>query len=77
MFFFLFFLQARKWHDGSVAYGKQWQEGDMIGCLLDMQDKTISFSLNGELMMDAMGQEIAFKDIDVKTGQEKIKHTFK
>ena len=65
-----------------------WQRGDVIGCMIDMNDKTIStlallmsihrtipvvhyftntagFSLNGELMMDMMGQEIAFKGIDV------------
>jgi ryanodine receptor 2 len=56
---------GRKWHQGSEAYGKVWQKGDVIGCMLDITDKTISFSLNGELMMDRMGQEIAFKGIDL------------
>uniref|UniRef100_X1Z8I7 Ryanodine receptor n=1 Tax=Capitella teleta TaxID=283909 RepID=X1Z8I7_CAPTE len=56
---------VRKWHDGSEAFGKIWQRGDVIGCMLDITDKTISFSLNGELMMDRMGQEIAFKGIDI------------
>ncbi|XP_013392082.1 ryanodine receptor [Lingula anatina] len=59
---------ARKWHNGSEAYGKTWQAGDVIGCMLDIPDRTISFSLNGEAMMDPMGQEIAFKDIDVSEG---------
>jgi len=56
---------GRKWNQGSEQYGKVWQKGDVIGCMLDITDKTISFSLNGELMMDRMGQEIAFKGIDV------------
>ncbi|KAK3736855.1 hypothetical protein RRG08_000604 [Elysia crispata] len=56
---------ARKWHLGSEAYGKVWSAGDVIGCLLDLHDSTISFSLNGELMMDALGQEIAFRNVKV------------
>lgn len=60
---------ARKWYDGSFdAFGKQWQQGDTIGCMLDLHDKTISFSLNGELMMDSMGQEIAFRNVRVENG---------
>ncbi|CAG0917146.1 unnamed protein product [Notodromas monacha] len=47
------------------TYGKQWAAGDVIGVLLDLVDRTISFSLNGELMMDAMGGETAFSDISV------------
>jgi len=35
-------LQGRKWHQGSEAYGKVWQKGDVIGCMIDMTDKTIS-----------------------------------
>lgn len=58
---------ARKWFQGSAPYGKRWQAGDVIGCMLDMSDNIITFSLNGELMMDALGQEIAFRDI--KTGE--------
>ena len=45
------------------TYGKVWQAGDVVGCLLDLIDRTISFSLNGELMMDAMGSETAFVDV--------------
>ena len=38
----LFLMQGRKWHQGSEAYGKVWQKGDVIGCMIDMTDKTIS-----------------------------------
>ncbi|BFZ07812.1 hypothetical protein BsWGS_10847 [Bradybaena similaris] len=59
---------ARKWYNGAEAYGKNWSAGDVIGCMLDLHDFTISFSLNGELLMDSMGQEIAFRN--VKCGPE-------
>ncbi|CAH8435934.1 unnamed protein product [Heterobilharzia americana] len=60
--------QARKWHRNGSTYGTVCQPGDVIGCMLDLIDKTISFSLNGELMMDPLGLEIAFKHIKVDEG---------
>ena len=50
------------------AYGKKWQKGDVLGCMLNFEDRTIIFTLNGELMMDARGQEIAFQEIDNTSG---------
>ena len=31
--------------------------------MLDLEDRTISFSLNGELLLDAVGGECAFAEI--------------
>ncbi|XP_044016394.1 ryanodine receptor isoform X3 [Aphidius gifuensis] len=45
------------------TFGKQWQIGDVVGVFLDLIDHTISFSLNGELMMDALGGETSFADV--------------
>ncbi|XP_014216363.1 ryanodine receptor-like [Copidosoma floridanum] len=45
------------------AFGKQWQLGDVVGVFLDLIDRTISFSLNGELLMDALGGETSFADV--------------
>ncbi|KAL3874970.1 hypothetical protein ACJMK2_037916, partial [Sinanodonta woodiana] len=59
---------GRKWHVGAEPYGKVWNEGDVIGCMLDMKDRTVTFSLNGELMMDSLGQEIAFQEINITEG---------
>jgi len=35
-------FQGRKWNMGDEYYGKQWQTGDVVGCMLDLHDKTIS-----------------------------------
>nr|ALL55473.1 ryanodine receptor [Spodoptera exigua] len=53
-----------KVYSGSTeSFGKQWSVGDVVGVFLDLIDKTISFSLNGELLMDALyGQETKFAD---------------
>ncbi|KAL0274261.1 UNVERIFIED_CONTAM: hypothetical protein PYX00_006731 [Menopon gallinae] len=45
------------------SFGKQWQVGDVVGVFLDLLDRTISFSLNGELLMDALGGETSFADV--------------
>ncbi|XP_050722291.1 ryanodine receptor-like isoform X2 [Eriocheir sinensis] len=44
-------------------YGRRVQVGDIVGVMLDLHDRTISFSLNGELMMDASGSETAFNEV--------------
>lgn len=35
-------LQARKWNLGAESYGKTCQIGDIVGCMLDLHDRTIS-----------------------------------
>ncbi|VDP02284.1 unnamed protein product [Soboliphyme baturini] len=59
---------ARKWHLGCESYGKNWKKGDVVGCLLDLSDKVICYSLNGELLLDASGAEIAFSNVNVSEG---------
>ncbi|XP_043197981.1 ryanodine receptor-like isoform X5 [Amphibalanus amphitrite] len=55
---------AHKHHSNQVdLLGRKWHVGDVVGCMLDLHDRTISFSLNGELMMDAMGGETAFSEV--------------
>ncbi|XP_037033206.1 ryanodine receptor isoform X4 [Bradysia coprophila] len=53
-----------KVYGGSTeSFGKQWGPGDVVGVFLDLVDHTISFSLNGELLMDALGGETTFADV--------------
>lgn len=59
---------AIKWHQGSDPFGKKCQPGDIIGVMIDLQDKTISFSLNGEVLMDSVGSESAFENITIGEG---------
>jgi len=36
-----------KWHNGSAKFGSEWKEGSVVGFAVDMQAKTISFSVDG------------------------------
>ena len=46
---------------------KRWKRRTLFtSCLLDFDEGCISFSVNGELMIDNQGQELAFSEI----GQE-------
>ncbi|XP_017148736.1 ryanodine receptor isoform X2 [Drosophila miranda] len=47
----------------SESFGKQCGPGDIVGVFLDLADHTISFSLNGELLMDALGGETTFAEV--------------
>lgn len=42
---------VKKWHQGAEQYGREWKIGDIVGCFLDLNDRTISYSLNGELLL--------------------------
>uniref|UniRef100_A0A1I7RX29 MIR domain-containing protein n=1 Tax=Bursaphelenchus xylophilus TaxID=6326 RepID=A0A1I7RX29_BURXY len=54
---------CKKWHQGAETYGREWKVGDIVGCFLDLNDRTISFSLNGELLLDPSGSEMAFDNV--------------
>ncbi|XP_077528941.1 ryanodine receptor isoform X3 [Haemaphysalis longicornis] len=62
------FLAVKNHAGGAESYGKQWTIGDVIGCMLDLHDRTISFSLNGELLLDNLGGEAAFSEIPCGEG---------
>lgn len=52
---------GRKVHDSNYEpFGQIATTGNVIGCMLDLNDKTISYSLNGKLMLDSLGNEMAF-----------------
>ncbi|KAH9493479.1 Ryanodine receptor 2 [Dermatophagoides farinae] len=61
-------LHAKKcFANSSEAFGKQVQIGDVVGCMLDLNDRIISFSLNGELLLDSVGSEAAFAELTIPT----------
>eukprot|EP00941_MAST-03F_sp_MAST-3F-sp1_P001008 g1008.t1 len=41
--------RMKRWTNGNgVTYGSKWKNGDIIGCLLDLNKKEMSFSINGK-----------------------------
>lgn len=59
-----FVLKEEKIYVGTAeSFGRQWQVGDVVGVFLDLMDHTISFSLNGELLMDTLGGETTFSEV--------------
>ncbi|XP_062407677.1 ryanodine receptor 1b isoform X3 [Sardina pilchardus] len=60
--------RAQKWHIGNESFGRQWQSGDVVGCMIDLVEMNIMFTLNGEMLMSDSGSEMAFKDIEVGEG---------
>lgn len=52
---------GRKVHNSSYeSFGQIASISNVIGCMLDLNDRTISYSLNGKLMLDSLGNEMAF-----------------
>ncbi|XP_057288094.1 ryanodine receptor 1-like, partial [Pezoporus wallicus] len=60
--------RAQRWHVGSEPFGRAWQGGDVVGCMIDLAEAHISFTLNGELLISDAGSEVAFKGFDVGEG---------
>ena len=53
----------RKYSHGWISYANsiKWKAGDVVGCLLDLQQRQVSFSLNGENLGVAFGEVWAKK----------------
>ncbi|KAL4647687.1 ryanodine receptor 1-like isoform X1 [Arapaima gigas] len=60
--------KAQRWHIGNESFGRQWQSGDVVGCMIDLNEMNIMFTLNGEMLISDSGSEMAFKDIEVGEG---------
>ncbi|XP_030130381.4 ryanodine receptor 3 isoform X8 [Taeniopygia guttata] len=56
------------WHQGSGFFGRSWQSGDVVGCMINLDDKSIIFTLNGELLITSKGSELAFADFGIENG---------
>lgn len=53
---------------GTEPFGRQWQSGDVVGCMIDLTEMNIMFTLNGEMLISDSGSEMAFKDIEIGEG---------
>ncbi|CAG14633.1 unnamed protein product, partial [Tetraodon nigroviridis] len=62
-------FKVQRWHQGNEHFGRVWQAGDVVGCMIDLNDRTMMFTLNGEVLLDDLGSEVAFKDFEVNEGQ--------
>ncbi|KPP74149.1 hypothetical protein Z043_106725, partial [Scleropages formosus] len=58
-------FKAQRWHVGSEPFGRSWQPGDVVGCMIDLTEQNIMFTLNGEMLISDLGSEMAFKDIEI------------
>uniref|UniRef100_H0VTW5 Ryanodine receptor 1 n=1 Tax=Cavia porcellus TaxID=10141 RepID=H0VTW5_CAVPO len=62
------FQWGQRWHLGSEPFGRPWQSGDVVGCMIDLTENTIIFTLNGEVLMSDSGSETAFREIEIGDG---------
>ncbi|KAM4741401.1 E3 ubiquitin-protein ligase RNF123 isoform 3-T6 [Anableps anableps] len=47
--------RVRKWNVTTTNYGKSWAAGDIVSCLIDLDEGTITFCLNGQSLGTAFG----------------------
>ncbi|KAG8448852.1 hypothetical protein GDO86_015793 [Hymenochirus boettgeri] len=60
--------RGQRWHVGSEPFGRNWQPGDVVGCMIDLTEMNIMFTLNGEMLISDSGSDLAFKDIEIGDG---------
>uniref|UniRef100_A0A8C3B4F7 Ryanodine receptor 3 n=1 Tax=Cyclopterus lumpus TaxID=8103 RepID=A0A8C3B4F7_CYCLU len=59
---------GRRMHAGSRYFGQPWKKGDVVGCMINMEDKSMIFTLNGELLITSKGSELCFTDFETEDG---------
>ncbi|XP_012862710.2 ryanodine receptor 3 [Echinops telfairi] len=60
--------RGQRWHQGSGYFGRTWQPGDVVGCMINLDDASMIFTLNGELLITSKGSELAFADYELENG---------
>uniref|UniRef100_A0AAQ5XBZ1 Ryanodine receptor 2b (cardiac) n=1 Tax=Amphiprion ocellaris TaxID=80972 RepID=A0AAQ5XBZ1_AMPOC len=62
--------EAQWHHQGDEPLGRPWLRGDVVGCLVDMTERTMMVTLNGEVLFNDRGSELAAKDFDISDGKK-------
>lgn len=62
------FSQGHRLHMGSRLFGRCWHSGDVVGCMINMEDKSMIFTLNGEILITNKGSELCFADFEIDDG---------
>uniref|UniRef100_A0A8C1V9U0 Ryanodine receptor 3 n=1 Tax=Cyprinus carpio TaxID=7962 RepID=A0A8C1V9U0_CYPCA len=60
--------RGRRVHMGSHFFGRTWTKGDVVGCMINMEDKSMIFTLNGEIVITNKGSELCFADFETEDG---------
>ncbi|XP_062858397.1 ryanodine receptor 3 isoform X2 [Trichomycterus rosablanca] len=60
--------RGRRVHMGSHFFGRTWNKGDVVGCMINMEDKSMIFTLNGEILITNNGSELCFTDFETEDG---------
>ena len=47
-----------RWHLTATEWGCRWKEGDVVGCMVDIDERVMSFTLNGK--GESIGMGVAF-----------------
>lgn len=68
MFLFVVYSQGHRLHMGGRLFGRCWHAGDVVGCMINMEDKSMIFTLNGEILITNKGSELCFADFDIDDG---------
>lgn len=60
--------QGHRLHTDSRLFGRCWHAGDVVGCMINLEDKSMIFTLNGEILITNKGSELCFADFDIEDG---------
>ncbi|XP_062407606.1 ryanodine receptor 3 [Sardina pilchardus] len=61
-------FRGRRVHKGGHFFGRTWSKGDVVGCMINMEDKSMLFTLNGEILITSSGSELCFADFETEDG---------
>eukprot|EP00760_Papus_ankaliazontas_P010189 PhM_4_TR14220/c0_g1_i1/m.66571/K10594/HERC1; E3 ubiquitin-protein ligase HERC1 len=60
-----------KWHNGvsvPISCARRWNDGDVIGCAIDVDRREMQFSVNGRWLIDNTGSDVLFRNFPIADG---------